>query len=236
MRTLFVIFLLMPCLCFADGAFVEPSTIQGQFPVWDIISNSYRIGSTSNYVEIEADGTIELKGDATAWKYDSVSSLAMSVPAGVTGPDIINWNSSSIKVHAFDGGTSMEELHEQTMLMPDYLEGSDITFHGHWSATDAGTGNVKWFIDYVVVSDTGDIATGTAESVVDATTGTAWESNGFDVATVTGTGFSIGDQVLFRIYREPTDAQDTYASDAVLLVFGIRYQCDGFGSRTRTSK
>jgi hypothetical protein len=37
--------------------------------------------------------------------------------------------------------------------------------------------------------------------------------------------------MVMRIYRTPTDAQDTYTSDAGLLTLGIHYQKDSFGSR-----
>ena len=53
-----------------------------------------------------------------------------------------------------------------------------------------------------------------------------------DSDTIDGTGITIGDQVAFRLYRDPT--QDTYQDDAVVLTFGLHYQKNSLGSRSTT--
>ena len=41
---------------------------------------------------------------------------------------------------------------------------------------------------------------------------------------------------MFRIFRDPADAADTYAHDAAILDVGIHYEKDTMGSRGITTK
>ena len=62
------------------------------------------------------------------------------------------------------------------------------------------------------------------------------EKGGTNATTVSGANIKIGDQVAFRLYRNPTDAQDTYPDDACVITFGIHSQIDTLGSRNITPK
>ena len=61
-----------------------------------------------------------------------------------------------------------------------------------------------------------------------------WESFKNDFNTIDGTGITIGDQVAFRLYRDPT--QDTYPDYDAVLTFGIHYQKNSLSSRLVTTK
>ena len=66
--------------------------------------------------------------------------------------------------------------------------------------------------------------------------GTAWALRRSDFPTISGTNHQIGDRFLFRIFRDPADAADTYGFDAAILDVGIHYEKDTMGSRGITTK
>ena len=197
-----------------------------------------KIGDVSggDYTEFESDGTMIAHGDATCW--DDIALGVGQLGAGGSAPDSINTNSSGIYLFGFDGVNTTEQLFGTFEMPHTYAEGTDIVPHVHWAPTTTGTGNVKWCVDFWRIDDTSPIipSTPTTICVVAATDGTAWKVFRSDTTTVTGTNFKIGDQVGFRLYRNPSDAEDTYGADAVVLTFGIHYQINSLGSRNIISK
>jgi hypothetical protein len=73
-------------------------------------------------------------------------------------------------------------------------------------------------------------------SVTDAASGTAWQNQLANFAAISGTNKTIQSTFVFRVFRDPADAADTYASDAGFLVFGVHFQQDTVGSRQITTK
>lgn len=187
---------------------------------------------TTNFSKFESDGTLHFNGTATVWKDINVGGI--SLKQGATAPDPINLDTTSIQVYAFDGATLTEEASGAFELQHDYKEGTNIVPHIHWYTTDTGAGNVKWQLEYYIKSGTSEY-TGTT-SVTTAATGTAWEEIRSDFPAITGTNFTIGMQIHFRLFRDPTDAADTYASDAALGTFGIHHEVDTVGSRQISTK
>lgn len=187
------------------------------------------------YSLFEADGTLTFHNDATVWKDENFSGF--SAGAVANAPDNIAWDGGTIETKGFDGVATLEQLYANKELQHDYLEGSDLVFHIHWAPTTAGAGNVKWNIDYTIERDvTGTIAAGSL-SVVDAASGTAWQPERVNIGTVNGANVLIADQIGIRLYRDPTDVQDTYGADAALaFTFGYHYELDTVGSRQITTK
>lgn len=160
--------------------------------------------------------------------------------AGATAnePDAIKWKgTSTIYTRGFDGSSTSEQLFAGAELQHDYQEGSDLIFHIHWCPTTAGSGSVKWNIDYTIERDNvGTMQSGTL-SVVDSTDGVAWIARRINIGTILGTDLKIGDQIAIRLYRNPSDSEDTYTADAGLsFTFGYHYCVDSLGSRLISSK
>ena len=202
---------------------------------YDPATDTLQLGGASDYTEIEADGTIKAVGGATTFNDINISGLALGT--GPAAPAIIAINSTGILTYAFIGtGVLADELHGSLEALHDYLEGSDIVPHVHWCPTTADAGNVKWQIEYIWISRTGTITTSTTIAVTTAAGGTAWALKRSDFPTVDGTSRNIGDRFMFRIFRDPADAADTYGFDAAILDVGIHYEKDTMGSRGITTK
>lgn len=157
-----------------------------------------------------------------------------------SAPDIITWKgSSNFVVVAFDGGALTEQVQGVRELQHDYCEGTDLYPHIHWAPSTTGAGNVKWQCEYEVTrgGQVAPIVSGTL-NVVTSANGTAWEPKIDSIGEkIDGTNLKIGDQIVLRLFRDPTDAQDTYGDDAVIaFTYGIHYAVDDRGSVTKTTK
>lgn len=140
----------------------------------------------------------------------------------------------AIKVYNFDGSGPTNEAFACLELLHDYKEGTDIYPHLHWAPTTAAAGDVKWQLEYNVVSHGDAISGSTTISVTQAASGIKLNNAEFAPA-ISGTGRKIGDQIMFRLFRNPADAADTYEAPAGLISFGVHYQVDDIGSTNRFS-
>jgi len=200
-------------------------------------SNVTRIGDAdgSNYTKIEADGTVEFNGDATV--VEDVNFEAILLARAAAAPDQISiFGSGNIQGLAFDGNNRVEALFGGGEIPHAYKEGSNLAPHIHWMPTTANAGNVKWFLEYNWQLNANTFGAPTTVSIVDAATGTAWDNIQTDIASISGTGMLFNSHFVFRLYRDPNDAEDTYPDDAVLLSIGLHYEIDTVGSRTVNTK
>lgn len=194
------------------------------------MKKSYFGQAGSNYAQFSPDGTLRFYEDGTDWRDENFNGFATRPTA--SAPDDIAWRGGSILAKGFNGAATMEQLMAGAELQHDYYQGSDLIVHVHWAPVNANAGNVQWNADYTVERDeVGLIINGTL-NVVDAASGTAWQSTRVDIGTIPGDDLLYGDQVGIRLYRDPTLPADTYGSDAALsFTFGYHYQVDGLGSR-----
>lgn len=233
----------------ADREILRPPPESKQFPVsveryFQQIAreiNNIRSGTTFGenesigYTEIEADGTLEFNGDATVWRDDNFTPLSLAL--GASAPDRISYNSTSIDVLAFDGNSTAESVDGGTEYNHESLEGADIIVHVHWSPTTNDAGNVKWQFAYVWVNIDGTATAETVISVTQAASGTAWDKQKASFPAIDGTGKTIGSQLGFRFFRDPSDPADTYAHDAAItFTVGVHYEIDTIGSRGTITK
>ena len=199
-----------------------------------ILTNK-KFGDSSNYTTFEADGTKVLVGNATVWEDENFSGVALGV--GPTPPDLIDYNSTSIKVRGFDGSAITESLFGGAEYPHKAKVGADISFHVHWAPTTNAAGSVKWQLAYVWVNVDGTATAETVISVTQASSGTAWAMHKIAFPTVSGAGKGFSSQIGIRLFRNPTDVADTYPDDAAIcFTFGFHYEIDTDGSRQITTK
>ena len=196
------------------------------------------IGNSTNYTEIENDGSVEMNGTATVWNDANVGAMALTLPVA-SQPDEVNFvdKLGADTVITTWGFAIGEKVSGAIELPHDYKEGSNITFHVHWQGITApagGTDNVKWQCTYTVSRDGATLDAATPiykESVITARYSFVLSS----FSAITGTNFKIGDQFLFSLERIAASADD-YAGDALIATVGLHYECDTIGSRLITTK
>lgn len=173
--------------------------------------------------------TNRYEDDSLPWRDENFD--AISLGGGASAPDRIDWRGGTIETRGFNGTNIVEQLFWGSEVQHDYVAGSDIIVHVHWAPVNGNTGDVKWLVDYTVEED-GLVKSGTLSAVA-ATPGIAWQEQRTNVGTIDGTGMTFGDQIGFRLYRDPSDAEDTYGSDAAIsFTVGFHYQVNKIGSRS----
>ena len=198
------------------------------------VSKTARFGTTKNYTEFEEDGNLRFGGEATVWRDINLGGISLTKAAS-NQPNQISLNGTNNLVFAFEGSSKINEAHGNFELQHDYKEGTNLSPHIHWYPTNTNVGNVKWNIDYYISRGTKAALSGTI-SVVASTQSVAWEEIRSDFPNIVGSSLNIGNQIHFRIYRDPTDAEDTYGSDAAIATLGVHYEIDTIGSRDMDDK
>jgi hypothetical protein len=131
---------------------------------------------------------------------------------------------------------SNESVYFAVQLPHRYKEGTDVTFHVHWSKTGTNTGNVIWGIEYSWQNEGGVIPASTTIYKTTAGSGTAYTFQSSDFAAITGTGKNMNSCLLCRLFRDTNDAADTCTDSAFLMEIDLIIEVDGPGSDAADSK
>jgi hypothetical protein len=163
--------------------------------------------------------------------WDDIIIMPESLGSGASSPDLTTF-SGTILAYAFDGNVTSEQLYGGFEIPHTYKEGTTLRPHIHWSPSNANAGNVKWKLDYVICDkNTGGFTSPATISAIQETGSQSLKNNVVEFDIISGTDIRIGCIVKFRLYRDPTDVNDTYASDAFLLSLGIHHEVNSDGSR-----
>ena len=116
-------------------------------------------------------------------------------------------------------------------VMPDSYAGGTVTAIVHWTTT-ATSGDVEWNVRCRMFGDGDafDQAWGTAQQVVDtAQTGGNKELKSSATSAITCGGTPAGGKtVLFQVYRDSIDAQDTMTGSGRVLSVTVEYVTSGY--------
>lgn len=198
------------------------------------------MGSTTDYTEIEADGTIEFHGDATVWNDYVVPFSAVKTK----NTKIPSWESfmGEIYQYAFDGSGTDQEV-GFAIQMPHDWDGSAIYPHIHWSPSTDDGGAVVWGIEYTWVeyNDTAPLefpATITSTTISEELSGDGHKHliTAFNAITPSGDQDNISSILVVRFFRNSSVTEDDYEHDAFALSFDIHYRLNTLGSREEFTK
>lgn len=200
---------------------------------------------TTNYTEFELDGTMEFNGDATVFE-----DLRVALTAGKTGlanpPTFSQFRddgsgSPGVYAYAFadEANASKEQQLMFTVQMPHaWKEGSSIHPHIHWSPDGNGSGVVVWGLEYTWIEynpaspeqfSTTSIITGTSDPI----SNNQYDHllTNFPAITPSTSQDNISSILLMRIFRNSSNASDTYTGSAYGISFDIHYEINTAGSR-----
>lgn len=141
---------------------------------------------------------------------------AVATRLGPTAPDFAKFQDNgagSVGVYeiAFDGGGARdEEVFFSVEMSHSWAEGTDLSFHVHWALDTADSCNVRWCIEYTMVNVAGGAFPATTIQCSDvASPGVAKQTKISNIYTLPGAGFTTSAQMLARVYRNATHANDT---------------------------
>lgn len=184
-----------------------------------------------NYVRFK-DGTWQ-NVDPADDVYEDIIIPGVALRAGSSAPDLVAFGpSGNILQYGFNGASTTEEVHGAVEIPHSYKEGSVLLPHVHWAPSDGNAGDVKWQLEYTIVNAENGTGFPAPTTIGNAhpSDSVAWKHHIDPLPEIDGTGLKIGAVLAFRLFRDPTDVEDTYGSDAILLSFGIHFQQDTFGS------
>lgn len=143
-------------------------------------------------------------------------------------PGTVETATNKVMVKSLDFDAAVQEHAQISIRMPKSWDEGTVTAQFEWSH-GSGSGNVVWGIQAVAIShdDPVDSAFGTGVVVLSTSTavGDKMTSPETGAVTVAGTP-QAGDLVVFQVYRQATDGNDTLAADARLHGVSIFYTVD----------
>lgn len=195
-----------------------------------LISTPRKFGTSTDYCEIEEDGTIRFYNAATTWQDINFDIGALGVASGAAGPTYGTLPGGTIKRAQFlnarltEVNGALEVDHEVRLVT--------VKPHFHALPMSTATGDAKFSLAYTVTNG-GD--TEPAETVISATftlDGTLGKNYSVGLPDIDVSSCSAGCQFSFRFYRDPADVADTHAGDIGLKTFGLHVEVQSMGTRT----
>ena len=161
--------------------------------------------------------SVWIPASAMSPTYTSGCSFLIKTETTATRPDIngLYFDDTAIEYAQFD------------LVFPDGWNEGTITVKVHWTALAGTMTNVvSWKIQAVALSndDTIDVAFGTAVEITDAAIAVEDEHITAESGAITIGGTPAKtDRIAFQIYRDPTDGDDNFDDDAILLGVELFY-------------
>lgn len=238
----------------ADGVVVYDTDL-ASFYYWDhtewkqiaasgLNLTNYKFGDGTNYSTFEADGTLVFYGDATVW--DDIMIPGFSTRSSTNSPDFAVFVNGTYLNYFADAGSNSENQVFFTVQFPHAWDGGEIRPHIHWSPeTDPGTAAVvRWGLEYTWAEynpTTPETFPATTTIYTNASTPAGSQKKhliaSFSPITPSSTQDGISSMMVCRLFRNSSDAADTYNSKrAGFLQFDIHYKRNTEGSRTEFIK
>ena len=208
---------------------VEGANVSATVDVEAPLVKTEKVQSTGDLLfDTPAEKTVELSTSVYKdWNF-SITTLGRT---NGNRPSIIPFAGTGIEIAAFDNGPGLEEASHHIELDHDWDEGSVLSPHIHWYPNSTDTGNVVFQLEYWISGFDLVVGASTTIQVVTAARGSAWQLTLAVFPDIPTVGFSIGSQLNFRLFRDPTLGTDTYTGDAAASTFGFHYRLNTMGSR-----
>ena len=161
---------------------------------------------------------------------------ATTAKTGGSGVPSFSQVSALGNIHQYHFGDVAVAGNEQSLYfniqMPHtWKEGSSIYPHVHWMPSTTGSGTVRWGLEYTWVSIDGTFGPSNTIYGEEAISGNQHKHimTAINSASMDPSGKEASSMILCRIFRNSSNALDTYAGDAILLEFDLHYQIDRLG-------
>lgn len=170
-----------------------------------------------------AGGTVV--GKQTIWI--PASAMAPATTAGCAALAQLETTSNKVNYPVLDFDATADEHAHFNIAFPKSWNLGTVSFRAYWSSTATDTDGVAWGLQAVALSDNEaiDAAWGTAVVVTDDAQSAAGEiyiTDESTAITIAGTP-AAEDLVMFRIFRDVSDANDDMAEDARLIGIKVFY-------------
>jgi len=126
--------------------------------------------------------------------------------------------------------TTEEELYLTTQLPHDYKQGSSVEMHVHWSPLTTSTLGVGWGMECTWSNETSAFGDTIIYRMMTNASGTAYDHQITSFGDLVGSASGTSAVILCRVFRDATNATDSYDGDVALHEIDFHYLVDGLGS------
>lgn len=200
------------------------------------------LGEPPNYLEVAAGGKVTAKGTAT-W-FDDVRVEPTARGTGTKSPTYTNYaaggSASGLYLYVFDNALAVaeKELNFKLQMPHGKLLNSLIHLHIHWVALTTGAAGekVRWGLEYTKANPNGVFgAVGAIVYATDpvnppSTTPTAHTHYITEFPDIDMSGDALSTILLCRVFRNSSNAADTFAGSAGLLYIDCHVEFERWGS------
>jgi hypothetical protein len=205
------------------------------------------VGGSTDYASFATDGTIKLHGAATTWDDLRIEPVARTT--GTNSPAFEQYftnGSASRGVYLYSFDDAIESSEKEiffTMQMPHNWAQTAIYIHVHWIPYAAGsTQAVRWGLEYNWANVNSTYGNTT---IIYTSTNTAGDTSlvqnkhyrsEFDSITPTSSQNGMSSILIGRLFRNSSNAADTFTNKAGLLYIDAHYEINDLGSSTISTK
>ena len=203
--------------------------------IGDQMNGTFKMGAGSDYIQVDDQGRLSASGNAT-W-FDDLR-VELTVRGSVKAPSYTNLI-GGIYAYEFDDAilAQEKEVNFKMQLPHGWKTASTVHMHIHWvakSTTSAGQ-KVRWGLEYVTANINGVLTTHDIIYATDpvnppSTTPTANTHYLTEFADISMAGAGLSNFILGRIFRNSSDAADTYTDSAYALGVDAHVEFDQLGS------
>src|SRR5574343_184883 len=174
-----------------------------------------------------AGNGIKVNQAAPSFGWRDITAEVDTRGTGANDPTFNTYTGTSIRALQFSA-TVMQECFVVFHVPHDWVPGTDIYFHAHWSNAAAvpNTGNVVWKFDYSFAKGFGQgafPAVSTAQ-VIAASPAVRYTHNISETSAVTIADMEVDGLILVRCYRAAANVLDTCTDAVFLHTVDIHYQ------------
>jgi len=199
------------------------------------------LGGSTNGIKINKGGELVLIGTATVWDDLRIEPVARN--SGAKAPSFVNWI-NGLYLYDFDDAAvaSEKEIFFTVQLSHSWKEGSAVEPHVHWTNKTTGTAGhvVRWGLEYSKAKIGGTFgASTTVYGTTIAGGGDITVANEHmltDFDPIDMTGDTVSTVLVCRLFRNSSNAADTYTGTAGLLYIDWHILLDSMGSKTEFVK
>jgi hypothetical protein len=156
--------------------------------------------------------------------------------AGASDPTFAVYTGTVMRQHQFSA-TVEQEVFIVYHMPHDYVPGTQIYFHAHWSnaAAAPNTGNVVWGFDYSFAKgfNQAPFPAFTSITVTQASPATRYQHNIAETVGITIAALEVDGLLLVRGYRKAADAGDTCTDAVFLHTMDIHYQSTNMATKQK---
>lgn len=176
---------------------------------------------------------VDTSSPTFAWR-DIVGQIELR-GTGANDPTFAVW-AGNIYQYRFSA-TVMNQVFFVFHVPHDYVPGTDVYMHVHWSnaAASPNTGTVRWGFEYIFAKGFDQAAFSSTNTVYaeQASSGTQYQHMIAETDAITMTGLEVDSLIIVRLYRDAAHGNDTCTDAVFAHTADIHYQSTNIGTKAK---